>query len=60
MKQKLQGTARVINDTGPVRGATQRGYCSRCARTVTDFADASHAESAKSHYRYVILRNFQF
>ena len=35
-------------------------YCSRCAQTVMDFADASHAESAKSHNRYVILRNFQF
>ena len=35
-------------------------YCSRYAQTVTDFADASHAESAKSHSHYVILRNFQF
>ena len=24
------------------------GYCSRLAQTVTDFADASHSESAKS------------
>ena len=35
-------------------------YCSRYAQTVTDFADASHAESAKSRNHYVILRNFQF
>ena len=35
-------------------------YCSRYAQTVTDFADASHAESAKSRSHYVILRNFQF
>ncbi len=33
-------------------------YCSRCAQTVTDFVDASQAESAKSRNHYVILRNF--
>ena len=32
---------------------SQNRYCSRCAQTVTDFADASHAES------FVLLHQFR-
>ena len=39
---------------------TARSITVHAAQTVTDFADASHSESAKSITITVLYRNFQF